>query len=120
MSALDPTAGSGGGAGTGPGGGAGTGPTPTGPPSPTPTKSDVFELALALGADVATVYPGRDGKGAVERASRPDFQLPVTPRFSMAEGGRRLVGRVAQRPPLPGDPPVPNPNPNPPPAPPPR
>jgi len=116
-----PTAGSGGGAGTGPGGGAGTGPTPSGPPSPTPTKSDVFDLALALGADVATVYPGRDGKGAVERASRPDFQLPVAPRFSMAEGGRRLVGRVGMgdgpvRPGHPGPPPPPPPTPFPPPG----
>jgi len=116
-----PTAGSGGGAGTGPGGGAGTGPTPSGPPSPTPTKSDdVFSLAAALGADVATVYSGRDGKGAVERASRPDFQLPVAPRFSMAEGGRRLVGRVEMgdgpaRPGHPGPPPPPPPTPFPPP-----
>ena len=50
-----------------------THPTPTGP-GPQRYVDNLFALAATLGADVA-IDSGRDGKGAVERASRP-VELP--------------------------------------------
>lgn len=51
-----------------------TNPPPPGPdpiPPPPPPVPGIFALALSLGGDVASVYSGRGGKGAVERSPRP-------------------------------------------------